>query len=284
MNVLLPAWLMTRRGRNPIDVIFHEVATPWLGWRRWRENVLAGVTRGMAWTVCRSADRVFVTIPAWGELLRPALRAGQAATWLPIPSMVATEADADAVSAVRRAHAPQDDAVLIGHFGTFGKLITDLFEPVATALLAADPRRRVLLMGRRSDAFAADWIAREPAVAGRVSGVGMIDAGAIAAHLKACDLLLQPYADGVSCRRGTTMAGLALGCVMVSNLGHLSEDFWRSSGAVALADRPDAGEIAASAERVLSDPPARSAMGERARALYARSFDVERTLEKLRGV
>ena len=38
----------------------------------------------------------------------------------------------------------------------------------------------------------------------------------VSADLNACDLLLMPYLDGASTRRGTLMAGLAQGCALVT--------------------------------------------------------------------
>ena len=38
----------------------------------------------------------------------------------------------------------------------------------------------------------------------------------VAAALNSCDVLLMPYTDGASLRRGTLMAGLANGCAIVT--------------------------------------------------------------------
>jgi glycosyltransferase involved in cell wall biosynthesis len=77
------------------------------------------------------------------------------------------------------------------------------------------------------------------------------------------------------------MAGLALGVPLVSNLGALSEDFWRYSGAVALADAPDPTLIVSQALRLLADEPLRRVLGCRGRELYAQRFDIEHTIDTL---
>ena len=50
----------------------------------------------------------------------------------------------------------------------------------------------------------------------RVRWTGRQDESAVGADLNACDVLLMPYADGASLRRGTLMAGLANGCAIVT--------------------------------------------------------------------
>jgi glycosyltransferase involved in cell wall biosynthesis len=54
------------------------------------------------------------------------------------------------------------------------------------------------------------------ALAERVQWTGHQVATEVSADLVACDLLLLPYVDGASLRRGTLMAGLAHGCAIVT--------------------------------------------------------------------
>ena len=50
----------------------------------------------------------------------------------------------------------------------------------------------------------------------RVRWTGNLAGAEVAAALNACDVLLMPYLDGASLRRGTLMAGLANGCAIVT--------------------------------------------------------------------
>ena len=52
----------------------------------------------------------------------------------------------------------------------------------------------------------------------RVQWTGHQDDAGVSADLGAIDLLLMPYLDGASLRRGTLMAGLAHGCAIVTTL------------------------------------------------------------------
>jgi glycosyltransferase involved in cell wall biosynthesis len=122
----------------------------------------------------------------------------------------------------------------------------------------------------------------EPAMAGRVVATGAVDGDDVAAHLLASDVLVQPYPDGVSSRRTSAMAGLALGVPTVSNEGPATEPLWRESGAVALA--PSAEDLAGCAESVLADAAYAATLAERGRLLYERRFSLDHTIHALRGI
>jgi glycosyltransferase involved in cell wall biosynthesis len=118
-------------------------------------------------------------------------------------------------------------------------------------------------------------------MAGRIVATGALDGADVAAHLCASDVLVQPYPDGVSSRRTSVMAGLALGVPTATNAGFLTEPLWRESRAVALA--PSAERLAAVAEGVLGDAAYAATLGERGRTLYARRFSLDKTIDVLRG-
>ena len=283
MNVPFAAWVFARARRvAPIWVMFHEVAYPFVR-RPLRHNVIAIANRAMAWAVAGAADRVLVSIPSWDQLLRQICPQSRPAEWLPVPCNVATVADPRAVAAARSQYAPDPSTRLIGHFGTFGRLITNLLEAAVAGVLRAEPRARVLLIGRGSEEYYVQIEAYCPDLVGRVAATGELSPGEVAAHLRACDVLLQPYADGVSSRRTSVMAGLANLVPVVSNLGHLSEPFWASAAGVAVVPRPDPTELAAAAGEVLGlSPENRLALGARGAELYRSQFSVERTIARLR--
>lgn len=57
---------------------------------------------------------------------------------------------------------------------------------------------------------------RDLGMEGRVQWTGRLSDQEVATALNACDVLLMPYEDGASLRRGTLMAGLANGCAIVT--------------------------------------------------------------------
>jgi glycosyltransferase involved in cell wall biosynthesis len=95
--------------------------------------------------------------------------------------------------------------------------------------------------------------------------------------------MLQPYPDGVSSRRPSFMAGIALGVATVTTLGRLSETEWSSSGAAALVPASDVRAIASKVRELLRDDGARSRLGAAGAALYRERFDLSHAIATLRA-
>jgi glycosyltransferase involved in cell wall biosynthesis len=279
MNLPLCLWLRYACPVRPW-VMFHEVAFPCAWGQPLRHNVLGTVNRGMAALLLRAAERVFVSTPAWEPLLRRLAPLREPPVWLPIPSTLTPAADPAKVEPVRRSAA---GAVRIGHFGTYGGAIAAAVAGLLPGLLDADPRRAGLLVGRGSREFAARLLADHPRLAGRVHAAGELAPEAAAAHLAACDLLLQPYPDGATGRRTTLMAGLALGVPVVTTRGPQTEPVWEEQRLVAMAPAGDAAALAAAAERLAANSNERRQLADRGRAGYLSYFSLENTLRVLRG-
>jgi hypothetical protein len=279
MNVPFCLWLRCQRRR--VVVMFHEVAFPVVAGQPRKHRLLARMTGWMAALVSRSADHRFVSTPSWVPLLER-LAPGAAATWLPVPSTVNTHPGPEAVARCRGRIQPGTGGVVLGHFGTFGHAIAEAVAAALPPLLRAGPQRTGLLIGRGSDAFANRLRRAHPCLAGQVRATGEVSAEEVAAHLAACDLLVQPYPDGATSRRTTLMAGLALGVPVVTTEGRHSEALWRQSGAVELVPADDPDQLARAAERLLRDPRARANLGKAARLVYEREFALQRTVERLR--
>ncbi|WP_342378862.1 glycosyltransferase family 4 protein [Myxococcus stipitatus] len=275
MNVPFCAWFASRR-QDERWVFFHEIVYPWSLSARPRHQVLAGVTRVMARLVGGAADRAFVSIPSWAEHLPSPIR--QRAEWRPVPSTLPTSVPAMALAKVR---ATLGVGPWLGHFGTYGSAIRAPLEAALVPLLDQDARRQALLLGRGSQQFAEEVATRHPGLRSRIHSRDSLAPDALVAHLAAMDLLVQPYPDGVSTRRTTAMAGLALGLPLVTQTGHLTEPLWKSSGAVALTDGSTPGALIDTAERLLSRPEELAALGARAAQVYRERFALERTVETL---
>jgi glycosyltransferase involved in cell wall biosynthesis len=140
----------------------------------------------------------------------------------------------------------------------------------------------VLLMGAGGREFLTKFSQRHPLYAPRISATGPLSESELAAHLAACDLLLQPYPDGISSRRTTAMAGLRLGVPVVTTSGALTEPFWETSGAVRLSPVGDANSLVEHVERLLRHPAERARLAGVAKTFYDGMFDVRRTVAALR--
>jgi glycosyltransferase involved in cell wall biosynthesis len=169
---------------------------------------------------------------------------------------------------------------VVGHFGTYGPPIVGLLGPALRALLDRRPDLRVLLLGARGERWRDELTAGRPEWADRVTAPGPLPAEAVAESLRGCDLVLQPYPDGASSRRGSLMAALANGVPVVTTVGALSEPVW-SEGAVAAVPAGDPDRLAGLALDLLSDPSRLMQLGRAGRRIYENQFAIERTVAVL---
>jgi glycosyltransferase involved in cell wall biosynthesis len=279
MNVPFCAWLFRHR-REHVSIMFHEAVFP-LGWSQpFSHNVLGVVTRVMAGLLVHAAERSFVSIPAWQPLLEGMSPRGPV-NWLPVPSNIPAVLTDDVRDEMRKRLAPQPGTLVIGHFGTFGRLLKPLLMKVLPPLLAS-PDRIGLLIGPGGPEFASEVILRFPALNGRLHCTGGLQTHDVPAWLASADILVQPYPDGASSRRGTLMAGVCLGLPIVSNDGLSTERLWHESNAIQLAALPPVETFVRAAEDLLRDPARRKTLGENAVALYKRQFALIHSIRELR--
>jgi glycosyltransferase involved in cell wall biosynthesis len=278
-NVPFCWWVRSRR-HDSVWVMFHEVWYPFDRRAGLRRNALAAANRLMASLVARAAERTFTSIPAWQADVASLAKPNVPVTWMPVPSGIAVVCDRAAAAEVR-ARVGRSGRPLVGHFGTYGGHIRPL---VDTAVIALVNQRDcdVLLIGRGSEEARSDLTARQPQLAGRVHASGALDSPAVSAHITACDVMLQPYPDGVSTRRTSAMAALAHGRALVTTNGRLTEPVWNETRAALLVPVGDQSAIASAAAALVSNPAAREELARRGRAVYDARFDVQHTIEALR--
>ena len=283
MNLPFCLWLWQRSvvHGDQVDIMVHE---PYLAfWEgSWRQAAVALVHRLMTVVLLGAAHRVWIAIPMWEERWRPyTLGRRVPFAWLPVPSGLVS-ADTSESNAIRERYAGREGA-LIGHFGTYGPAVSDLLLDLVPPVLRSRFAPSLLLLGARSEGFRQRLVKAFPSLAGQVHAVGHLSSADVSAHLAACDLLIQPYPDGISSRRTSAMAGLALGLPIVTTRGHLTEPLWGESGAVLLADVADRAGFVAMVKRLLEDRAERERLGERAHALYDERFDLRHTIAALRA-
>jgi glycosyltransferase involved in cell wall biosynthesis len=279
MNLWFCLWLAARaRAGDRIELMVHE---PFLQLRPGplRHVCMALVHRVMTIVLMRSASRVWVAIPAWESKLKPyALGRALRIDWLPIPACIAP---ANVAGTPLRQKITQTAQPIVGHFGSYGREVAALLEDRLPGILGSESRPLLLLMGAGSEAFRAALVDRHPSWAGQVHATGYVPQAALAGHLEACDLFLQPYPDGITSRRTSAMACLSAGRAVVTTSGHLTEPLWKESGAVVLADVSNPTGFAEAAVRLLRDRAERTRVAESGRRLFDSRFDVAHTVAAL---
>ncbi|MGO9604275.1 MAG: hypothetical protein ACLQAT_12925 [Candidatus Binataceae bacterium] len=282
INVRFCLWLYARRHRYPIWVMFHEVAVEVRLGQPLRRNVLGAVTHLMAFLAARAASRIFVAIPAWEGMLRPALTKGQLAEWLPVPSNIPVIFDAEQSLNIRKRFVAEDE-ILIGHFGTYGQWTAEPVTQSLVRIMNRSSNRKALLLGAGSKEFRAHFVDRHPSLADRLHASGALAASELSLHLSACDLMVQPYPDGVCTRRGSVMACLAHGLPIITTSGRFTEPVWREAGAVLFSSESDPDEMATQVDVLTRDTATRKRIGAAGKALYDQRFALGHTIEVLRS-
>lgn len=266
---------------DQVEFMVHEAFLDFSA-RSWRQSAVALVHRLMTLLWLGACQRVWLSIPAWEQRLRPyALGRKITFSWLPIPSNVPVTDDRGAVDKLRRRYAPNHEFI-IGHFGTFGFHVARIVEAVIVALAGEPSPPMFLLIGKGGELFRAQLIRRDPRLEPLLHASGEIAPEELSCQLQACDLLIQPYPDGLSTRRGTIMAGLSHGRPIVTTRGLLTEPFWEESNALAMAPAKDPKGIVSLVRQLQSNPTERARIGAAARKLYQERFNLCHTVAALR--
>ena len=282
LNLPLCLWLLNRSLRcgDKIEIIVHE---PFLafGEGSWKQQIAALAHRVMAIVLLGATRRVWVSIPEWEKRWKPfALGRDVKFRWLPIPSNIPVSQNADRIEAVRRLHASAGE-LLIGHFGTYHSPVAVLLETLVPEIRNKLPKAKLLLIGAGSHEFRERLVQRRPELGRFVESTGSLPHEEISCHISACDLLMQPYPDGVSTRRTSLMAGLAHAKPIVTTSGHLTEAFWAATAAVELVPAGDTDAFVNTLTELCGDQARSNRMGRYALRLYQTRFDLAHTLESL---
>jgi len=282
MNVLFCLWLwLWRHADKRIWIMFHEVSFPFVRGQSWRRHFLALVQHVMAFCCLRAASRIFVSCAAFKSYIEKTLACRKEISVLPVFSNIPDTVDDAAVKSLRHSILPQDEWQLIGHFGKFQKTVSRTPALPYKKLLERHLQLCFLLIGENAELEAGRAKRENPETASRILALSNASAAEAATALASCDLVIQPYQGGANSRHSSLLASLALGKPIVTNLGPLSEPFWASSSAVALASSSSEEDIYRSAEALLSSRDQRRELSAKAIGLYRDVFHLDRTLEVL---
>lgn len=141
-------------------------------------------------------------------------------------------------------------------------------------LAQVQPRVHLLMIGEQvgasDDSNQAYWQEVQALIAklkleGRVRWTGNLPDAEVGAALNACDVLLMPYTDGASLRRGTLMAGLANGCAVVTTTPQAPLPELQEGRDLLYVPPEDDAALAAAVLRLAGDARLRRVLGENAR-------------------
>ncbi len=281
VNVPFSRWIASRAAAgDQIDVIVHEPFVDYVG-HSWAQPARAVMQRYMARNVLRPARRVWITIPGWERRL-DAWWLGLAAPpqVLPVPGTIPVDGDRAEVHRIRTARLGGAAERIVGYFGAGGPYAERGLALTVHSLLGRRGDIAFVCIGRGSEEVAARLTRELPDRHGAVTGTGVLPAAELSRHLQACDVLLQPYVDGVSGRRTTTISALEHGVPVATTFGSLSEPFWRDCEAAETVPADAPGSLADAVHGLL-EPGRNRRARESARRLYKERFDPAITFEPL---
>ncbi len=283
--VALPWWL-TRRVALPVVVTFHDRCVPYLFPKAGplRAFALRALARGGAATIATNGDDWLALRADWATERQLHL--------IPIGSNIPTLVEDErrvVRTATRSALGVGPDTAVIAYFGlvSASKGVDLLLDAVASAVARGLTDFCLLLIGGGASAtdgadFGADGdlagALRARGLTERAIVTGALPAAAVAAYLVASDLVVLPYRDGASWRRGSLLAALAAGVPTITTVPRAGYD---AAGALpTLTDRvevtlvppDDVQALAAAILRLFTDPAGRARQAAGGRAVAAR-FD-----------
>ena len=282
-NLPLSLWIWNRvvAHNDRLEIMIHEPFLP-LRQDRLRHTALAIIHRIMLAMVLRAAARIWIAIPKWEERCRPYAARSVPFIWLPVISNIPVKQQRGATEAVRARYAPSHQ-YLIGHFGTCGGAVGKTLSAVIPDLLVRHTECVILLIGRDGKHIRDEIVRDYPQLRDQLHVTGMLPADDVSSHISACDIMLQPYPDGASSRRGSLMAAVAHGKPVVTTAGPLTEPLWQSSGSVLMVPAGNHAAMATAVDNLLATSFERLRLGRQAKDLYDRQFDLRNVINRLRG-
>jgi glycosyltransferase involved in cell wall biosynthesis len=282
MNLGFCQWVRLRaQFGDEVRLMIHEPFLPYqftLGPACW---YMAWVQRRMMTLLLNAATTVYLSIPGWTEMLRhygKGRNGGE--VWLPAFSTIPVEDDPARVRDLR-VEVANPQQLILGSFGTFGGEIGRLTPTVFAHVLPHARDAVGLLLGRGSARIAAQVSAAAAVPASRIFAFEDLPADEISCRLQGCDVMVQPYPDGISSRRSSAMAALAHGLPVVTNTGFLTDPLFAGTAGVAKIKGRDADLLAKLVHGFLLAEDSRIAFGAGGREFYQENFAVEHVVAKL---
>lgn len=264
LNPFLPLAVRAIRRRCPaarIAVTYHEDFVPKTSWKY---RVMRLWQKPQFVSLGRAADVVFFSIEPWAERYRDWFGAGKPVMHLPVGSNIA---DAGLPRDEARARLGiANDAVALSLFGSVHPARN---LPWVQAAVAAVPNATLIYIGADVD------LVRGAIGDARLIADGPLPADEVSRRIRAADISLAPFSDGLSTRRTSMMTGLQHGIATVGTHAEATGDsLHRENGrSLILAPAADVPAFAAAVASLAADPARRHKIGTLGAAFYVREFD-----------
>jgi len=279
-NLPFCLWLAWRVVRgDKLVVTFHEAFFS-LSEPRLRRRAAALVQRAMTILLLNAATEVFISTSCFAESMRAYCFRKTNIKTLPIPANVLPCANPEAIAGIRQSMASNGEPI-VGHFGLYSPNVEVLLIPSLLKLLQNNPRIRVLLIGEGSTYYRQKLLSYNSELSPRIGATGACSLDEASTHISACDAMFQPYLDGITTRRGTTMAALAHGKYLVSTRGPNTEDIWKTTPAVYLLSSREPARIAEELDNLLLSHDRTAHLGREGVKFYEENFALARTIDGL---
>ncbi|MBK9053728.1 MAG: glycosyltransferase family 4 protein [Chloroflexi bacterium] len=256
------------KGIRPTVVTFHDLRVPYLfpkagPLRQWSIRFMA-----------RHAHGVIVTNP---EDYHAALGTQHSALiQIPIGSNITVHPpDAAAIQTLRTQLGVPEGGCLLGYFGFLNE--SKGADTLLRALVNLDERTHLVFIGgetgtsdtENNAVFLAQLRAQiqQLGLMERVHWTGFVADAAVSAHLHAADMMVMPYRDGVSLRRGTLMAVLAHGRPLITTHPARPTPEFRHGENVWLVPPDDAAALTEAMKELAAAPQLRTTLAHNAHTL-----------------
>lgn len=228
----------------------------------------------------KNSDQILVASDLWSQSVEKMItRKNKKVSYLPVSSAVPMNTNKQNVANIRNAFT-SDNSIIIGSFGSFSEsaILSEYVSNIPN-LLHKHPEAIWLCLGRESEDFCKHLKREFPEVANRISYTGELNPEALSIHIQACDILFQPYPEGVTTKRSSLMVGLAHGKPIVTSYGKKTEDIWKKSEILLLGQWNSPGSMYQLLDRLLNDKDLKIRLSENARKFYRENFSLEQTVK-----
>ncbi|MDX1951783.1 MAG: glycosyltransferase family 4 protein [Verrucomicrobiota bacterium] len=264
VNLALPVVMQTMRSRGQI-VLAHEIAAPY---SLWPHRFWYAFAQRLQWKrLIGAVDVVGISTERWLFGWNQKEKGLAEKSFLaPSPSNIFPTTLRDAGCAWRQRNGVAADVPVVGFFGTISA--PKRFDWVVEAWRSIRVKFPNAIAAIVGDQPSGHFSAVEKA---HVRMLGHQNEAQVSAMLYAVDLLLLPFIDGVSERRGSFMAGLAHGCPVLTTTGESTGPTLRNSDAFSVANQK--GEFAEKARRLISNSVERRETALKGQKLYEERYD-----------